>query len=231
MFTSRQNNEYALLTEISPRSPLSETYRALRTNTQYSNAGSQPRTICVTSSIPAEGKTISAANLAITYAQEGKKTLLIDADLRNPVLHKVFGTSNSAGLSQLLLQSNPIDAFITPTYIENLYLLPSGHPPKNPAELLSSERMDELLKIVLEEYHIIIIDTAPVLLVTDAQIMAAKCDGVLFVIGAGKVKHDEAIKAKGLLEHVQANILGVVLNGKKKVSGERMYKRHVSSAE
>jgi capsular exopolysaccharide synthesis family protein len=229
---SRQINEYALLTDINSKSSLPEAYRALRTNTQYAMADSAAATrkICVTSCIQAEGKTITAANLAITYAQEGKKTLIIDADLRNPVMQRVFGTSNGTGLSQLLLHGSPLQTSIIPTYIENLYLLPAGPIPKNPAELLSSDKMDAMLASAMLEYDTIIIDTPPVLLFTDAQIVAAKSDGVLMVVGAGKVKREAAMKAKGLLEHVQARILGVVLNGKKKTSGDRMYKRFNAAA-
>ncbi|QMV43223.1 CpsD/CapB family tyrosine-protein kinase [Cohnella cholangitidis] len=228
---SRQTNDFALLTEISPKSSLSETYRTLRTNTHYSDTDGSPRTICVASCVQGEGRTITAANLAITYAQEGKKTLLVDADLRNPVLHKVFGTNNGSGLTQYLRTANPLQSFVVSTYIDHLFLLPSGPTPKNPSELLSSARMDELMNGLFEEYEVIIFDTPPVLLVTDAQIVAAKSDGVLLVIGAGKVKRDAAVKAKKLLEHVQANILGVVFNGKKTPSTELMYKRYKAAAE
>jgi capsular exopolysaccharide synthesis family protein len=228
---SRQTNDYALLTEINLKSSLSEAYRTLRTNTHYSNHDRPPRTICVASCIQGEGRTLTAANLAITYAQEGKKTLLVDADLRNPVIHKLFGTSNGTGLSQLLRTSNPIESYVVSTYIDNLFILPSGPKPTNPSELLSSERMDDLMKDTVDLYEVIIFDTPPVLLVTDAQIIAAKSDGVLFVVGAGKVKQEATIMAKKLLEHVKANILGIVLNGKKLTSSEHMHRRYQNMAE
>jgi len=228
---SRQTNDYVLLTDINPRSSLSETYRTLRTNTHYADAERPPRKICVASSIHREGRTITAANLAISYALEGKKTLLVDADLRNPSLHKVFGISNASGLTQYLRSAGKTETYIVPTYVERLSLLPAGPAPKNPSELLASDRMGDLMNDSLAEYEIVIFDTPPVLLVTDAQVVAARSDGVLFVIGAGKVKRDSAAQAKQLLEHVHASILGVVFNGKKKASTELLYRKYRALAE
>ncbi|WP_372638162.1 CpsD/CapB family tyrosine-protein kinase [Cohnella sp.] len=227
----RQTNEYALLTDMNPKASISEAYRTLRTNTHFANAERAPRTICVASAVQGEGRTITAANLAVSYALEGKKTLLVDADLRNPVLHKVFEATNDAGLTQYLRSSAPMQSFVLPTYVEKLSLLPSGPIPKNPSELLSSEKLGGLVRDSLEEFEVVIFDTPPVLLVTDAQIVAARCDGVLLVVGSGKVKRDSAVKAKQLLEHVQASLLGVVLNGKKKASTELMHKRYKAMAE
>lgn len=223
---SRRTNNVTLITEISASSPLSEAYRALRTNSHYAMADLGAKSLCVTSCMQGEGKTTMAANLAVVFAQEGRKTLLIDADMRKPVLHKVFGTANRSGLAQMLLSQGNIETLAVPTKIEHLHLLPSGPVPGNPAELLASERMDELLRQALERYDRIVVDTPPVLVVTDAQIIAAKCQSVLLVVGVGKVKRTALVKAKQLLEHVKARILGVVLNGEKKSSDNTIYARY-----
>jgi len=220
---SRPINEVLLVTDVNPNSPISESYRALRTNTQFAAAGRLTQVIAVTSCEQSEGKTTTVANLAISFAQEGKKTLLIDADLRKPGQHKAFSISNRKGLSNYLAAQNELEQSLAATHIEHLTLLPAGQIPPNPAELLSSKRMDELLQKVREEYEIILIDTPPVLAVTDAQIAAAKSDGVLLVLRAGKVKKGQATKAKAALEHVGSRILGLVINDKKKSPGDYAY--------
>lgn len=213
MLMSQQTVNVPLMTDMTPSPLVSESFRSLRTNTQYALKDSGARLIAVTSSRQGEGRSTTAANLAAAFALEGKRTLLIDADMRRPVQHETFGVSNRLGLAQLLAESDAIVTYTIPTKIEQLTLLPSGQIPFNPSELLASKRMDDLLLAAKEAYDMVILDTPPVLEVTDAQIIAAKSDGILLVVGSGKVKRNEAMKAKGLLEHVKANILGVVLNG------------------
>lgn len=209
----RQTSEITLVTMTTPGISVSEAYRSLRTNTQYSLAGKETAIIAVTSSLRSEGKSTTALNLAAAYAQEGRNTLLIDADLRNPVLHSVFGTANRVGLAQVLADGTPVEACTMPSGIDRLTLLASGSSPYNPSELLASRRMDKLLEDFRRNYEAVIIDTPSLLEVTDAQLIASKCDGILLVIRAGKVKQSAAIKAKELLMHVNANVLGFVLNG------------------
>lgn len=220
---SRQTNEVILITDVHPKSPISESFRALRTNTRFAVAGKPAQIICITSCRQAEGKTTTAANLAVTFAQEGKRTLLIDADLRKPSQHKVFAVSNRKGLSTILSNLSEFGQSVAAAHVEHLTILPSGPVPPNPAELLGSPGMDALLEQVKGKYDAIIIDTPPVLAVTDAQIVASKSDGVIMVIRAGQIKSSLALKAKSRLEHVQARILGVVLNGKKSSQGDTSY--------
>lgn len=202
-----------LVTDKNPAPPVSESFRSLRTNTHFAMKGTGAKLIAVTSSQQGEGRSTTAANLAAAYALEGKRTLLIDADMRRPVQHEAFGVSNRLGLAQLLADSDAIVTYTIPTKVDLLTLLPSGPIPANPSELLAAKRMDDLMLAAKEAYDMVILDTPPVLEVTDAQIVAAKSDGILLVVGSGRVKRDAAVKAKGLLEHVNANILGVVLNG------------------
>lgn len=220
---SRQTNETILITEINPMSTVSEAYRALRTNTHFASIDKPAKILCVTSCQEGEGKTTTCANLAITYAQEGKRILLVDADLRRSNLHQVFGASNRRGLTHFLLNKQSLQDVAISTHVENLWLLPSGPIPPNPAELLSSNKMDLLLQEAADQFDVIIIDTPPVLLVTDAQIVAAKCEGVLLVVRSGKIKGRSLMKAKSKLEHVKARIMGVVLNGKKNTSLHTQY--------
>ncbi len=215
---SRQTNETMLITEINPMSAISEAYRELRTNTHFAAVDKPAKILCVTSCQEGEGKTMTCANLAITYAQEGKRTLLIDADLRKSNLHEVFLVTNRLGLTHYLVHKQSLEQVTIDTHIDNLWLLPAGPIPPNPAELLSSNRMDALLQEVADQYDIIIIDTPPILIVTDAQIVAAKSEGVLIVIRSGRITRNALLRAKGKLEHVKARIMGVVINGKKKSS-------------
>ena len=208
----RQTNKIPVITMTIPGVSVSEAYRSLRTNAQYSLSGKDTSIIAVTSSIRNEGKSTTAFNLATAYAQEGRKTLLIDADLRNPVLHSVFGIANRTGLTQVLAEGTPVEACTVPSGIERLTLLTSGPTPFNPSELLASSRMEKLLEESRRNYDAVIIDSPSLLEVTDAQLIASKCDGIVFVIRAGKVKKSAAVKSKELLTHVKANVLGFVLN-------------------
>lgn len=166
----------------------------------------------VTSSQPGEGKTTTISNLAVTYAQEGKRVLLIDADMRKPSLHRVFSQMNHQGLSTFLRGESIIQEVVQETSIENLYLLPSGPVPANPSELIDSSGMRELLHQLKEQYDVILVDTPSVLSVSDSVIVSALCDGVIMVAAAGRVKREHLRKAKEQLDHVNARMLGIVLN-------------------
>ncbi|WP_410489392.1 CpsD/CapB family tyrosine-protein kinase [Bacillus sp. DTU_2020_1000418_1_SI_GHA_SEK_038] len=204
-----------LITLTNPNSPISEQYRTIRTNIEYSNIDRENRLIMITSSNPGEGKTITSANLAVVFAQQGKKVLLIDADFRKPRVHEVFRKRNITGLTSVLYKQKPLKEAIDNTRINNLYVLTSGPITPNPSELLSSKSMSELLKNIRNQFDFIIIDTPPVLPVTDAQILANQCDGVVLAINYGKTKKQEAEKAKSLLLNAKAKIIGAVLNNTK----------------
>ncbi|MBW9148482.1 CpsD/CapB family tyrosine-protein kinase [Clostridium sp. CM028] len=203
-----------LITFKKPNIPIAEAYRTLRTNIQFSSFDKKIKTLLVTSSGPGEGKTTTASNLAIVMAQGGSKTLLIDCDQRKPNVHMVFGCSNAEGLSNILVDKNEVDInkCIQKTEITNLYILASGTKLPNPAELLGSAKMKNLIEELKEIYDFIILDTPPIILVTDAQILAQYTDGCLLVISSGEAERDSVIKSKGLLEKVNAKILGVVIN-------------------
>jgi len=201
-----------LLTNVHKTSIISEQFRTIRTNLKFALPNLSCKTILVTSSIPGEGKTTNAANIAIVFAQEGKKVLLVDADMRRPAIHYTFELLNISGLSSVLIQSDKLNEAIQETYIEGLFVLTSGPNPPNPVELLASEMMDTLIEKMIAYYDVIIFDTPPVNSVTDAQILANKTDGVLLIVNTGVVEKSSVVKAKNSLLIAQAKILGVVMN-------------------
>ncbi len=200
-----------LVEEQTVKSPVKEAFRSLRTNLQFSKADGRLQKIMVTSPIPGEGKSTTSANLAIAWAQNDKKVLLIDADLRKPVQHENFG-ARKFGLTNILIKETSIDEVIQQTQIANLSLLTSGLIPPNPAELLDSKRMSDLLEYLQKSFDYIILDVPPVIPVTDAVILAAKVDGVVLVINAKTTRPESAQQAKYQLEKAKGEILGVVLN-------------------
>ncbi|MBC2397109.1 CpsD/CapB family tyrosine-protein kinase [Clostridium tetanomorphum] len=201
-----------LISVKDPKSPISEAYRTLRTNIQFSSFDKKIQTIVITSSGPGEGKSTTSSNLAVVMAQGGSKTIIIDCDQRKPRLHKLFSLSNESGLSDLLAGNTEFSQAVHKTEIENLDILPAGTRPPNPSELLSSKKMGSFIEELRGEYDCIILDTPPVIAVTDAQLLASKADGCVLVLSAGEVEREAAMKAKELLEKVQAKIIGVVLN-------------------
>ncbi|WP_143315790.1 CpsD/CapB family tyrosine-protein kinase [Clostridium sp. HBUAS56017] len=200
------------IVEKKPKSISAEAYRTLRTNIQYSSFDKEIRTIVVTSSEPGEGKSTTAGNLAMSFAQAEKRTIIIDCDLRKPSLHKKFKISNLIGLSDVLIGKEKINSAIH-EYNDNLSILTSGKLPPNPSEMLGSKSMSKLLQELRNYFDIIVLDSAPLQAVTDAQILSTKADGTVLVVRAEKTKRDSVIQAKALLDKVGANILGVVLNG------------------
>jgi len=195
-----------------PQSNSSEAYRKLRTNIQFSSIDSQIRTIMISSAISGEGKTTTIGNLAVAYAQVGKKVLLMDTDLRKPAVHRMFNVPNHIGLTSVLSSQYQITEVLRETGVEGLHVLTSGPIPPNPSEMIGSRKMLALLEDLKEEYDVILFDTPPVLAVSDALIISSLVDGVILVVSAGKVKKDLVKKAKAHLEHVNARILGAALN-------------------
>lgn len=215
--------KYTLLTLISPKSPISEAFRTLRTNIQFSNIDGQLKTILFTSAGPGEGKSSTVANMAVALAQTGKNVLVIDADLRNPSQHKVFGLHNREGLSTTLISNFECLEHVQPSRQESLDVLAAGPIPPNPAELLGSKRMKQLLQEAVEAYDIVLIDTPPTIAVTDSSVLAQIVDGVVLIISSGEVSRDYALRAKEQLEKVGAKIIGAVLNKVEMKSKEHYY--------
>lgn len=205
-------NDLSLITVKNPKSPVSESYRTLRTNIQFSSFDNKIKTIVVTSSGPSEGKTTTACNLAVSMAEAQHKTIIVDCDQRRPKVHKVFEISNEKGLSDFLIGESSLDDVINKTSINNLYVLPSGTRPPNPSELLASIKMRQFLDYLKENFDYIILDTPPVIMVTDAQILSQYADGCILVVASKESDKEAAVKAKKLLENVNAKIIGVVLN-------------------
>lgn len=204
-----------------PKSAAAEAYRALRTNLQFASPDKPIHTILATSTSPDDGKSTTIANLAVTFAASGSPTILVDADLRRPHLHRIFGLSNDVGLTTFISSmakpegGQPTDLPLQETAVPNLLVLTSGPVPPNPAEMLASHKMAEVLAMLRARADYVLIDTPPIIAVTDAAVLAPRVDGVFIVINAGKTKRDLAVKARDVLQKVNANILGVVLNNAK----------------
>jgi len=201
-----------LVTHLRPKSPISEAYRSLRTQIQYAKAEKPIHTILVSSPGPGEGKSTSVTNLAITIAQMGGKTILVDSDLRRPVLHSLFGMRKDDGLTNFLVGNAALEDIIRPTAVDNLYLMTSGILPPNPAELVGSKRMKTLIELLSKQFDYVLFDTPPIIAVTDAIVMAPMVDGVVVVVRSQKTDKDATQRAFELLNNVNARVSGVLLN-------------------
>lgn len=209
------------LKEIDP--VLLESFRTLRTNIEFITSCNNIKAVAVTSARPGEGKTMTASLLASVMAQAGKKTILIDCDLRNPNVHKLFRIVNQSGLTNYLSGKITLSGAISKGNIDNLYIMTSGIKPPNPVELMDSSSMRSLIKMLRNDYDLIILDTPPVGLVTDAQVLTQFTDTSLFVVSSGKTVKEEAIKAKEAIRQVGGNIMGILLNNAKLSSTYRGY--------
>lgn len=212
-----------LITKINPKSPISEQFRTVRTNMQFSSVDNDLKSFLVTSSGPAEGKSSTTANLAIVYAQQGKRVLLIDADLRKPTMHYTFRLDNLRGLSNVLVGEVTLEEAVNSTDIDTLDVMTCGPIPPNPSELLGSRKMETLLREAKLSYDLVVFDTPPVLAVTDAQILANLVDGSVLVVRSGKTEIEPAQKAKEALAPAKAKLLGVVLNDREKKASNYYY--------
>jgi capsular exopolysaccharide synthesis family protein len=202
----------SLVTIADPRSPVSEAYRTLRTNIQFSSLDRPVRTLLVTSTSAAEGKSTTIANLAVTFASAGNQVVLVDSDLRRPSLDGLFGLNNAKGLTSIMLDDSDPTLVLQTTRVDRLRVLTSGPLPPNPSELLGSQRLDRILKTLSESADLVLLDCPPIIAVTDAAVLARKVDAVLLVVNAGKTRREHAARARQLLDKVNANVLGVVLN-------------------
>lgn len=205
------------------KAPVAEAYRTLRTNLQFIQVDKPTKTLLITSAIRGEGKTTTSVNLGIILAQIGKKTLVVDTDLRRPRIHRAFNKSREVGLTNLLLGESCLEDMVIPTDIANLTILPSGPLPPNPAELISSERMKHLIKYMESKYDIVLFDSPPLVAVTDAAILATEVDGLLLVVEASALPRELLKQGLERLNNVNANILGSVLNNVNLQKGSYYY--------
>ncbi len=227
---------YELVTIKQPRSPISEAYRSLRTAVLFTNVDKRIRTLLITSASPSEGKSLTAANLGVVMAQAGHRVLLIDADLRRPVQHRIFEIARNYGLTNLLVEMPGtleatklvelfihINKVIAETAQPGLFLLTSGSVPPNPSEVIGSTKMKVLLELLSTRFDFIIIDSPPTLVVTDAVILSTRVDGVLLIANSGATRDNQLKQAVGRLREVNANMAGIVLNRLTARSGDYYY--------
>lgn len=200
-----------VVTHRDPGAAASEAFRVLRTNLQFLGLDKPLKSIVVTSATPGEGKTTTLGNLAAAFAQTGANVCLVDADLRRPMIAKTFGAENWSGLTTALIGQAALEDCLQKSNVPGLTVLPSGPIPPNPAELLGSSRMAKLLAELEQRFDMVLVDTPPVLAVTDAALLAPRVGGVLMVVRSRGVARQQVNRAKEALEAVKANVLGVVL--------------------
>ena len=204
---------FELVTQVRPQSQMAESYRALRTSLLLSSLGAPPKVIMVTSARPQEGKTTTAINSAIVLAQKGVRVLLVDADLRRPSVHKTLGMGPRSGLSNVLTGNATLEqAIAVSPVLPNLFILPAGSPPPNPAELLASANMRDVLNELREQFDHVVIDTPPTLSVTDAVVLSPRVDAIILVIRSGQTTKQALRRARDILMQVNAHVTGVLLN-------------------
>lgn len=211
-----------LVTLTDPRSPVSEAYRTLRTNLSFYSLDRPLRTLVVTAPAPDADKSTALANLAVTMAQGGKRTILVDCDLRKPVQHTLFGVGNARGFTEMLLDDSGPPT-LQATGVDNLSLLTSGALPPNPADLLGSTQVDRVIARLTELADIVLFDAPPVIAVTDAVVLGAKVDGVLLIIEAGRTRRDHAERARQILEQGRVRVVGAALTNAPDDSGIGQY--------
>jgi polysaccharide biosynthesis transport protein len=202
-----------LVAKARPQSQMAESYRALRTSLLLTSVGAPPKVIMITSALPQEGKSTTSINCAVVLAQKGTRVLLIDADLRRPSIHKTLGMGPRSGLSNVLTGSATLQQTIQPSKIlPNLFILPAGTPPPNPAELLASSNMKDVLEELRGQYDHVVIDTPPTLSVTDAVVLSPRADAIVLVIRSGQTTKQALRRARDILTQVNAKVSGVLLN-------------------
>lgn len=215
MWTAKKSNRSVgrkLVVRTNPQSITTEQYRTIRTNINFSMPGPDTQTILFTSAAKEEGKSTTSCNMAIVFAEAGKRVLLVDADMRRPTLHHTFQQANKVGLSNLLLKKGRLQDSVKRSGVVGLDLLLCGQIPPNPAELLSSPALDTLLEEMKEKYDLIIFDSPPLLSVTDSKILANKCDATVLVVNTGRSEKESVTKARDALVTSKAFIMGVVMN-------------------
>lgn len=217
MFRKRKENYHRdmtknLITIYDPKSPISEQYRTLRTNLEFTSLGTQLQTILITSTSTGEGKSTTASNLAVVFSQLGKRVLLIDCDMRRPTLHQIFRLDTRDGLSNILAKRSSVEAAVQATQLDYLFVITAGVVSPNPSELLAAPSFLDLLEDAKSQFDIIILDAPPVMQVADSRILAPLVDGSILVVSCETSDRDEVIKAKDQLRLTGTKILGLVLN-------------------
>lgn len=201
-----------LITLTDPRAPAAEAYRTLRTNLMFSSLDKPLRTLAITSPVPGEGKSTVLANLAVTLAQSGHETIIVDCDLRKPTQHELWKLDNTEGLTTMLIDEAALaDPALQAIGVDHLHVLTSGPLPPNPADVMVSRRMDQAIEALRERAEYILFDAPPVLAVTDAALLGMKVDGLLLVLRAGTSRRDRAARAKEELARVNVPVVGTVL--------------------
>jgi capsular exopolysaccharide synthesis family protein len=201
-----------LITLTDPRSATSEAFRTLRTNLMFTSVERPIHTLLVTSPSLDDQKSVTLANLAVTFAQTGNKTILVDTDLRQPHQHSLWNIPNTRGLSNMMIDDSTLsNPPLVDSGVENLLILPAGDKVPNPADLLSSKRMNDIIGILKARATYVLFDSPPVLVATDALLLGVKLDGALLVVRTGKTRREEATRAKQALEQVHARVVGAVL--------------------
>ncbi|TFJ93061.1 CpsD/CapB family tyrosine-protein kinase [Lentibacillus salicampi] len=221
--STRNTKMRHLIANLNPRSPVSEQYRTVRTNIQFSSVDEELQVMLMTSAGPGDGKSMTTANLAVVYAQQGKRVLLIDADMRKPTMHYTFRLDNLKGLSNALVGESPLKDVIMPTEVDHLDAISCGPIPPNPSELLGSKKMEQIIQEARDIYDIILFDTPPVLAVTDAQILANLCDGSILVVRSKQTENEAAENAIESLQASNTKILGTILNDRTKKESNYYY--------
>jgi len=201
-----------MMLNVKSKSPIVEAYKTLRTNLQFAGLDKPVQVVVISSANPTEGKTTTAANLAISIAQSEKRVLLLDCDLRKPAIHKFFGIANSRGLTNILAENIHYQELCITAGIGNLDIITCGPKPPNPSELLGSSRMAAFLECIRQDYDMIVIDSPPVLPVTDAAVLSRIVDGIILVLGCGTTTVEMAVRAKDNIEKVGGRIIGTVIN-------------------
>lgn len=226
MLTKKKKNSASdrLFILSGQNSNAAEQFRTLRTNINFSSVDRDIRSLVITSATSSEGKSTTAANLAVAFAQEGKKVLLIDGDMRKPTVHYTFKLSNTNGLSTLLTRQSVVRKTVRRSRINNLDIITCGPIPPNPSELLASDSMDKLIAELLQLYDLLIFDAPPILTVTDSQILANKCEGSILVLKAGATEKRQAVKAKEAIILANSRLIGVVLNNYASSKHESYYR-------
>ncbi|GGI39515.1 polysaccharide biosynthesis tyrosine autokinase [Mammaliicoccus stepanovicii] len=219
----KEYNKSPLITVDKPKSIISEKFKGIRTNIMFSASYKEIRMIVVASEKPASGKSTISANIAVTYAQAGYKTLIIDGDMRRPTQHYIFNKSNRDGLSNVIIKKSSLHEAVQQTDVDNLDVLTSGPIPPNPSELIGSESLYNVLNQAQADYDFVLIDSPPVNTVTDAQLFAEIAKNVVFVLDVEKNDRNEVKKGRVLLEKTGAKILGVVLNKAPKENATNNY--------
>ncbi|KRL87444.1 CpsD/CapB family tyrosine-protein kinase [Ligilactobacillus apodemi] len=211
--TNSMEQGVRLITVSAPSSVNTEQFNTIRTNIEFSNADEQIKSLVMTSATASEGKSTVAANLAVAFARQGKRVLLVDTDLRRPTINATFSISNPIGLTNFLTEhSVSVNDIFYKTSVDNLYVLPSGPTPPNPSELIGSKRMSNLITALQDAFDLVIYDAPPVLSVTDAQILSTKVDGTIVVVRENRAEKEAVRQAVKLIKHVDGKIIGSILN-------------------